>query len=301
MSDIVVAEVHHLKRSYGSLIAVNDISFNVYRGEIFGIVGPNGAGKTTTIECMEGIRKPDAGSLRILGEHPFENRYELRQRIGIQFQSSFLQSYIKVWESLDLFSSFYRNHVDPKILLEKLGIAEKRDSFFCKLSGGEKQRLFIALALINDPEFVFLDELTTGLDPQARREVWDIIKLISCQGKTVLLSTHFMEEAQYLCNRIAIMKQGSIVAIDSPEGLIRNFGQQNRIVFKTDKIFNLEIISKLNGVSQIQNVNLQVTVFGQGDRLVNDIVQNLVLNSIQYYDLNIERSSFEDVYLSLVK
>jgi len=212
-------EVASLHKFYGPVRAVDGISFTVEEGEIFGMVGPNGAGKTTTIECVEGLRRPDRGTVRVLGLDPQRDGYELRRRIGVQLQEASLPPRLTVWEALDLFGSFYSRRVDGKALLEQLGLADKRNAAFEKLSGGQKQRLFIALALINDPELVFLDELTTGLDPQARRAMWDLVRGIRERGKTIFLTTHFMEEAERLCDRVAIIDRGKIVALDTPARL----------------------------------------------------------------------------------
>src|ERR1700734_3237829 len=214
-------QVSGIRKSYGATVAVSDVSFEVREGEIFGLIGPNGAGKTTTLECVEGVRRPDGGAISILGLDPFRDVYALQQRIGVQLQEAQLQKRIKVWEAVDLWGSLYgKRAVDARRLLEQLGLTEKRNAWFMNLSGGQKQRLFIALALINDPEVVFLDELTTGLDPQARRAIWDLVRGIRQQGKTVFLTTHLMEEAERLCDRVAIIEHGRIIDIDTPHRLV---------------------------------------------------------------------------------
>ena len=200
---------------------MDDVSFDVRDGEIFGLIGPNGAGKTTTMECIEGLRRPDRGTIAVMGLDPVRDAAALHARIGVQLQEAQLQKRIKVWEAVDLWASLYRTTVDGDRLLEQLGLAEKRNAWFMTLSGGQKQRLFIALALINDPEVVFLDELTTGLDPQARRAIWDLVRGIRDRGKTVFLTTHLMEEAERLCDRVAIIEHGQIVDIDRPARLVR--------------------------------------------------------------------------------
>src|SRR3984885_9128192 len=216
-----VIQVSKVRKTYGSTVAVDEVSFEVNHGEIFGLIGPNGAGKTTTMECIEGLRTPDRGAISVLGLDPFRDVYKLQDRIGVQLQEAQLQKRIKVWEAVDLWASLYqRKTIDGERLLEQLGLAEKRDSWFMNLSGGQKQRLFIALALINDPEVVFLDELTTGLDPQARRAIWDLVRSIRERGKTVLLTTNLMEEAERLCDRVAIIENGRTIDVDSPEGLV---------------------------------------------------------------------------------
>lgn len=216
-----VIEVSGFRKNYGKTVAVDDISFAVDDGEIFGLIGPNGAGKTTTLECIEGLKRPDRGSVRVLGLDPVRDAYQLQHRIGVQLQHAQLQKRIKVWEAMHLWASLYGKPVaDGERLLKQLGLAEKRQSWFMTLSGGQKQRLFIALALINDPEVVFLDELTTGLDPQARRTILDLVRGIRERGKTVLLTTHLMEEAERLCDRVAIIEHGRIIDSDSPARLV---------------------------------------------------------------------------------
>src|SRR5215469_8197037 len=202
-----VIQVSGIRKTYGATVAVSDVSFEVRGGEIFGLIGPNGAGKTTTMECVEGVRKPDGGVISILGLDPFRDVYRLQNRIGVQLQQAQLQKRIKVWEAVDLWASLYqRKGADGEHLLAQLGLSDKRDAWFMNLSGGQKQRLFIALALINDPEVVFLDELTTGLDPQSRRAIWELVRGIRERGKTVFLTTHLMEEAERLCDRVAIIE-----------------------------------------------------------------------------------------------
>jgi ABC-2 type transport system ATP-binding protein len=210
-------------------VAVDDVSFQVERGEIFGIIGPNGAGKTTTLECVEGLRRPDGGAISVLGLDPVRHRLALQRRIGVQLQSAQLQKRITVWEAIDLWGSLYDHAVDGAALLDQLGLAAKRRAWFMTLSGGQRQRLFIALALINDPEVVFLDELTTGLDPQARRAIWTLVRSIRERGKTVVLTTHSMEEAERLCDRVAIIDHGRIVEVDSPEALVARHFPSGRI------------------------------------------------------------------------
>jgi ABC-2 type transport system ATP-binding protein len=294
-----IVQVEHLRKTYGSTVAVDDISFQVYEGEIFGMVGPNGAGKTTTIECIEGLRQPDSGHIRVLGLDPHHDGYALRSRIGIQLQESVLQDRIKVWEALDLFAAFYPRSINWQTLLEQLGLAEKRNTPFVKLSGGQKQRLFIALALVHDPEVVFLDELTTGLDPQARRAMWDLVRGIRERGKTVFLTTHFMEEAERLCDRVAIMERGRIVALDTPENLIRSLGAENRVVFTVDGLFEPQRLSKLTGVTRVETIGERVVVYGRGDGVVAEVVNALTTSGTRFRDLRTEQPNLEDVFLAL--
>jgi len=290
--------IEHLRKSYGPILAVDDISFEVREGEIFGVVGPNGAGKTTTIECLEGVRKADGGRIEVLGMDPVRGERPLRQRIGVQLQQSALPARIKVWEALDLFSSLFDHATDWHALLDRLGLHEKLNAPFAKLSGGQKQRLFIALALLNDPELIFLDELTTGLDPQARRSMWDLVREIRDQGRTVLLTTHFMEEAERLCDRVAIMDHGRVVALDSPSNLIRSHGAENRIVFTIEASCETQLRA-LSGVSRVDRVRDRITVQGSGDGLVGDVVGLLSANKLAFRDLRTEHSTLEDVFLAL--
>src|SRR5712672_557713 len=230
-----VIRVSGVRKSYGSTVAVADVSFDVHHGEIFGLIGPNGAGKTTTMECIEGLRTPDRGSISVLGLDPFRQVYKLQDRIGVQLQQAQLQKRIKVWEAVDLWASLYRkNTIDGERLLEQLGLTDKRNAWFMTLSGGQKQRLFIALALINNPEVVFLDELTTGLDPQARRAIWDLVRGIRERGKTVFLTTHLMEEAERLCDRVAIIEHGRIIDLGTPDELVQKHCPERTVVFTSD-------------------------------------------------------------------
>jgi ABC-2 type transport system ATP-binding protein len=230
-----VIQVSAIRKTYGSTVAVDEVSFDVSDGEIFGLIGPNGAGKTTTMECIEGLRTPDRGAISVLGLDPFSDVYKLQERIGVQLQQAQLQKRIKVWEAVDLWASLYRKKaIDGERLLEQLGLIDKRNAWFMTLSGGQKQRLFIALALINDPELVFLDELTTGLDPQARRAIWDLVRGIRERGKTVFLTTHLMEEAERLCDRVAIIEHGRIIDIDTPQSLVNRHCPERTVILATD-------------------------------------------------------------------
>lgn len=294
-----VIEVKNLVKRYADLTAVDNISFQVRQGEIFGMVGPNGAGKTTTIECVEGLRPPDEGVIRVLGLDPQGDGYQLRERIGIQLQEAALPERIKVWEALDMFASFYARRPDWRPLLDRLGLREKWNTPFAKLSGGQKQRLFIALALVNDPDVVFLDELTTGLDPQARRAMWDLVRDIRERGKTVVLTTHFMEEAERLCDRVAIIDHGKIVALDTPENLIRSLGAEHRVVFSVDGLLDKQRLQMLSGVERVEQIGERIVVYGHGDGLVGGVVNALDSSGIRFRDLRTEQPSLEDVFLAL--
>jgi ABC-2 type transport system ATP-binding protein len=229
---------------------------------------------------------------------PQQDGYALRKRIGIQLQQSQLQDRLKVWEALHLFATFYAHSVDGQQLLEQLGLADKRDTPFAKLSGGQQQRLFIALALINDPEVVFLDELTTGLDPQARHAMWDLVKEIRDRGKTVMLITHFMEEAERLCDRVAIIDHGQIVALDTPEKLIRSLGIDNRVVFSVEGLFDPQLLEGVEEVSRVEPIGERVIVHGRGDWLVSNVVNALTANGLRLRDLRTEQPTLEDVFLA---
>src|ERR1700693_3972638 len=246
-----VIEVSGIRKTYGATVAVSEVSFEVSEGEIFGLIGPNGAGKTTTMECVEGVRRPDHGLISILGLDPFRDVYELQNVMGVQLQEAQLQKRIKVWEAVDLWASLYSNPVDGDRLLEQLGLSSKRNAWFMTLSGGQKQRLFIALALINDPEVVFLDELTTGLDPQSRRAIWELVRGIRERGKTVFLTTHLMEEAERLCDRVGVIEHGKIIDIGSPAELVRRHCPARTVILATDDPGAEERFRAIPGVQSV--------------------------------------------------
>ncbi len=294
-----VVRVEELRKSYGPITAVDGISFEVYEGEIFGVVGPNGAGKTTALECIEGLRRPDSGRIEVLGLDHRRDEYELRERIGVQLQESALNARIKVWEALDLFAAFYRRSVPWRPLLDQLGLTEKMKAPFAKLSGGQKQRLFIALSLVNDPELVFLDELTTGLDPHARRSMWDLLLEIRKRGKTIVLSTHFMEEAERLCDRVAIIDRGRIVALDSPRNLVRGLGGDSRLSFTVEGHCEIGLLNDLSSVTRVDAKGEQLTVYGSGSEMAAQVTGALATNGVRFRDLKTEQATLEDVFLAL--
>ena len=295
-----VIEVSGVRKTYGTTVAVAEASFEVHEGEIFGLIGPNGAGKTTTMECIEGLRRPDRGSIAVLGLDPFRQVYKLQERIGVQLQQAQLQKRIKVWEAVDLWASLYRKPaIECERLLEQLGLSDKRGTWFMNLSGGQKQRLFIALALINDPEVVFLDELTTGLDPQSRRAIWDLVRGIRERGKTVFLTTHLMEEAERLCDRVAIMEHGRIIDIDTPKRLVATHCPERTVVLETDDVNAAERFRKIAGVESVISIDKRFTICGRGDDLVTEVIQCLSENRIRVTDFRTILPNLEDVFLKL--
>ncbi len=293
-----VIEVRNLKKTYGKVIAAEDVSFHVQAGEIFGLLGPNGAGKTTTVECLQGLRHPDSGDIRVLDMDPRTEIQALRRRIGSQLQQSALPDRIKVWEALDLFSSLAPRSSDWETLLEQWGLADKRKASFSSLSGGQKQRLFIALSLVNNPEIVFLDEMTTGLDPGARRTAWELIRAIRDRGTTIVLVTHFMEEAERLCDRIAIMDRGRVVAIDSPQSLIATYAGEIRVVFTVENNNDLAFLSEIPQVKRALRKGPRVEVEGSGPVLAL-VAAALVQHGIVPCDLKIEQPTLEDIFLKI--
>jgi ABC-2 type transport system ATP-binding protein len=296
----IVIQVSGVRKTYGRTVAVDEASFEVYEREIFGLIGPNGAGKTTTMECVEGLRKPDRGTIKVLGLDPFRQVYKLQDRIGVQLQQAQLQKRIKVWEVVDLWASLYQKQaIDGERLLEQLGLSDKRGAWFMNLSGGQKQRLFIALALINDPEVVFLDELTTGLDPQSRRAIWDLARGIRERGKTVFLTTHLMEEAERLCDRVAIMEHGRIIDIDKPERLVARYCPERIVVLDTDAPAAWEHFHKIPGVKSVICVGKTFTIRGEGEELVTAVIDCLSENRIRVTDFRTILPNLEDVFLKL--
>jgi ABC-2 type transport system ATP-binding protein len=282
------------------MVAVDEVSFEVNEGEIFGLIGPNGAGKTTTMECVEGLRTPDRGTISVLSLNPFHDVYRLQDRIGVQLQQAQLQKRIKVWEAVDLWAALYQKKtVDGERLLEQLGLIEKRNAWFMNLSGGQKQRLFIALALINDPEVVFLDELTTGLDPQSRRAIWDLVRGIRERGKTVFLTTHLMEEAERLCDRVAIIEHGRIIDIDCPQSLVKRHCPERTVVLATDGLNAAGHFRVIPGVEEVICSNSQFTIRGRGDDLVTEVIHCLSENQIRVTDFRTVLPNLEDVFLRL--
>ena len=295
-----VIQVSGFRKTYKSTVAVDDVSFDVYDGEIFGLIGPNGAGKTTTMECVQGLRTPDRGTISVLGLDPFRDVYALQDRIGAQLQQAQLQKRIKVWEAAHLWAGLYRKPMsDADRLLEQLGLADKRNSWFMTLSGGQKQRLFVALALINDPEVVFLDELTTGLDPQSRRTIWDLVRDIRQRGKTVFLTTHLMEEAERLCDRVAIIDHGRIIDMDSPEGLVRRHCPERSVVLRTDDANAEQYFRAMPRVTSVASSGGRLTISGNGEELVTEVIRCLSDEHIHVTDFRTVLPTLEDVFLKV--
>lgn len=292
-----VIEVTNLRKTYGDLVAVDDVSLAVEQGEIFGIIGPNGSGKTTAVECVLGLRHPDGGAIRVLGLDPEHDRARLRQSVGAQLQQSALPDRIRVWEALDLFASTVDSPGDWRVLLEQWGLAKRRNAAYATLSGGERQRLLIALALINNPSVVFLDEMTTGLDPNARRVAWGLIDDVRRTGATVVLVTHFMDEAEHLCDRIALIRSGRLIALDTPRGLVSTYFPEARVTFTTAEP-DLAFIGSVEGVRSVERVGTRVEVTGSGAVLAR-VAAALVARGIEPDDLAVNRATLEDVFMRL--
>ena len=292
--------IANLRKTYGRQLAVDDVSLDVEPGEIFGLVGPNGAGKTTTMECVEGIRTPDGGTIAVLGLDPVRDVYALQERIGVQLQQAQLQKRIKVWEAVHLWASLYRKHTrSGDQLLEQLGLSDKRDAWFMTLSGGQKQRLFIALALINDPDVVFLDELTTGLDPQARRAIWELVRDIRARGRTVFLTTHLMEEAERLCDRVAIIEHGRLVDVGAPAALVDRHCPERSVVLVTEDANAAEGLAHVPHLASLERTGSRFTLHGTGEEFVSDVIACLSEKRVRVTDFRTVMPSLEDVFLKL--
>lgn len=288
-----------IAKYYDDLRAVDGVSFEVREGEIFGMVGPNGAGKTTLMECIEGLRTPSGGTVEVLDMDPQRRTREVRERTGVQLQSSALPARIKVGEALDLFAAFYPTSADWRSLLARLGLENKAASYVEKLSGGQRQRVFIALALVNSPELVFLDELTTGLDPQARLAIWDVIRDIRGRGTTVFLTTHFMDEAEHLCDRVAIVDHGRIVALDTVDNLIASLGGENSLSFTLDGDTPVARLEAVAGVTRVEQNAGRIVVHGTGNRFPLGVLTVLAEADLWARDLRTNQPSLEDVFLAL--
>jgi len=295
-----VIEVSGLRKSYGGRAVVDGVSFAVEEGEIFGILGPNGAGKTTTVECVEGLRVPDAGRVRVTGLDPVADHEQVARVLGAQLQESELQAKLTVREALELYAAFYPNPADWQPLAERLGLTARLTTRFAKLSGGQKQRLFIALALIGNPRVVVLDELTTGLDPRARRDTWQLIEDVRASGVTVLLVTHFMEEAQRLCDRIAVIDKGRVAALDTPSGLIRRSAGSTVISFTPSAPLDEGDLNALPALASVEHKDGRITLSGT-DETVNAVITLLARGHITAHQLRVSDATLDDAFLDLTE
>jgi ABC-2 type transport system ATP-binding protein len=293
-----VIEVSHLRKEYGTTVAVDDVSFTVHAGEIFGILGRNGAGKTTTVECITGLRTPERGEVSVLGLGPRQDRHELHERVGVQLQHCAVPDLMRVGEAVELYASFYRDPADGRELIATLGLGDSQRTYFKHLSGGQKQRLSIVLALIGQPEIAVLDELTTGLDPEARRDTWKLIEGVRARGVTIVLVTHFMEEAERLCDRVALIDHGRVVALDRPSALAIAATTSKRVRFTPTEAFSDELLLALPEVSSVVRHGPEVVIAGTGD-LVTAVVLALHRAGLHAEDLQTETANLEDAFLAL--
>jgi ABC-2 type transport system ATP-binding protein len=293
-----VIEVRHLRKTYGEHVAVADVSFDVEEGEIVGILGSNGAGKTTTVECIEGLRSPDSGSISVLGLDPQRDRAALRRVLGVQLQAGELPERLRVAEAVELFAAFYDDPADPGELIERWGLGAKRATAFMNLSGGQRQRLSIVLALVGRPRVAILDELTTGLDPQARRDTWDAIEQIRDEGVSVLLVTHVMEEAERLCDRVAVIDAGRVVALDSPAGLVAGLAAGQRLRFRPSEPIEDEILRALPEVDTLVRHGSTIEIAGRGE-LLTAVTSVLARHGVIATGLRVEQARLDDAVLAL--
>jgi ABC-2 type transport system ATP-binding protein len=291
--------VQNLVKKYGHLVAVDDVSLSIHEGEIFGIIGPNGAGKTTTVECISGLRVPDSGSITVYGLSPRKDRNKIREFVGVQLQESALPPRIKVGEAVRLFASCYSNPLDPHQLLESLGIEQIANSSFKNLSGGQKQRVSVALALVGNPKLAILDELTTGLDPEARREIWSLIERMRDRGVTVILVTHFMDEAERLCDRLALINHGAVVTLDTPEAIAARAGG-SRVRFVPSQPVDDPMLRAIPGVNEIERKAGYVTVTGTGD-LAGSLINALAAIGVRVSDVEARTGNLEDAFIKLTR
>ncbi|TNC41793.1 ABC transporter ATP-binding protein [Mumia zhuanghuii] len=291
-------EVRNLHKRYGHHVAVDDVSFSVEEGEIFGIIGPNGAGKTTTVESIAGLRTPDSGSISVLGLDPIKDRTKVRERLGVQLQESSFPDAIKVAEALDLYSSFYRDPADWRELMDLLDLTGKRNTRYKALSGGQKQRLSIALALVGSPRVAILDELTTGLDPQARRDTWTLIERVRDTGVTILLVTHFMDEAERLSDRIAVIDGGRVAAVDTPAGLIAQANAVQQVRFRVSQPLDERVLSELPDVTGVEIVEGRWLVTGRG-QLLSNVAGALARAQVVAEDLRVDQRTLDDAFVAM--
>lgn len=301
MSDMLV-ECEHVTKYYGKITAVNDVSFSIEEGEIFGLVGPNGAGKTTLIEMIESLRVPDSGSIKVLGYNPVKEARQLQEGIGVQLQSSSIQPNIKVKEAIILFASLYKKPLaNPEVLLKRLSLEDKAYARYAKLSGGQKQRLAIALALVNNPPLLFFDEISTGLDPQARRNMWELVEDLRAQEKTIFLTTHYMEEAEELCDRVAVIDHGKIIALDSPQNLIKNAGIESKVIFRIiDKDISIGEFKSIPLVSRAERIADDYILHTKdGTNVINKVISLSEAKNFKIVDIRTRSPNLDDVFLEL--
>ena len=296
-----VISVESLNKRFGDLVALDDISFSVRRGEVFGILGPNGAGKTTTLECIEGLQEPSSGRISVLGTEIARDPNTVKERIGVQLQASAYFDYLTLTEILELFGRFYSRRVPPAKLLSTVGLEDKANTTVGKLSGGQQQRFTIAATLVNDPEVVFLDEPTAGLDPQARRNLWDFVQSINSQGRTIVLTTHYMEEAEFLCNRVAIMDHGRIVTLDTPTNLVRSLPAPYEVRASTLNEFSSNDLTDLDCVTEVLDDQNQGFRLRSSDAAstMPALMDWVAKNDIKLTHLEVTPANLEDVFLSL--
>jgi ABC-2 type transport system ATP-binding protein len=295
-----ILQVENLVKRYGDVEAVRGVSFNVEEGEVFGLLGPNGAGKTSTVEIMEGLRTLDSGRVSVCGLDPQKNGQELKHQIGAALQSTALPDKLRVIEALRLFASFYRRHRNPEELLKRFGLEEKRNTFYSQLSGGQKQRLALAMALINDPTVLFFDEPTAGLDPQVRREIYDIIEELRREKKTIVMTTHYIEEAERLCDRVAIVDHGTVIALGTPRELKERSGDKTRLEVRLARPEPAEALRKLEGVSDCRILgDSYVLQCQRPPQAIVSLVKHLESQGNELISLEIATPSLEDVFIEL--
>src|ERR1700716_2217626 len=295
-----ILQVENLVKRYGEVEAVRGVSFNVEEGEVFGLLGPNGAGKTSTIEIMEGLRTPDSGRVSVCGLDPQKNPQELKHEIGAALQSTSLPDKLRVIEALRLFASFYRRQRNPEELLKRFGLQEKRNTFYIQLSGGQKQRLALAMALVNDPKVLFFDEPTAGLDPQVRREIYDIIDELRREKKTIVMTTHYIEEAEHLCDRVAIVDHGKVIALGTPRELKARSADKTRIEVRLARPESEAVLTNLDGVTDCRNLNGGYALHCQRPpQAIVALVKHLEAQGNELVSLEIATPSLEDVFIEL--
>jgi ABC-2 type transport system ATP-binding protein len=297
-ASMVAVEISHLRKAYGPVTAVDDVSFSVGKGEIFGILGPNGAGKTTTVECALGLRSPDSGTIRLMGIDPQANRAQIHEITGVQLQSGAFPAKLRVGEIMDMYRSFYRHPADAAELAGALGLTGQRRSYYRSLSGGQQQRLSVLLALIGAPRIAVLDEMTTGLDPQGRRTAWELIEHIRDRGTTVLLVTHFMEEAERLCDRIALIDAGRIVALDTPAALTAQAVGAKTVRFLAPAPFDESLLTRLPEVTTVEHDGHHMVVAGTGE-LATAVIVALHAAGIEAKDVRVDASTLESAFVRL--